>query len=286
VLLVGLGRFVQDLLLWCTAEFRYVRFGDGFVQSSSIMPQKRNPVAVEHARAIGSKAFGQAQAILTAVHNTPFGDIVDTEDDLQPLVHSMFRDAMRTVRLMAAAMATAEFDADRLESRAADGWTTLTELADTLVRDHGLPFRSAHAVTARLMAAREERPAVPLSDLLTAVSSEVLAAPLVYSEAALAQILSARHFVTVRRTHPGPAPTETARAIEESRRNLDDDETWWTAATAALADAERRLKEQADRLYEKVESLKCKVQSKLKGELGHQRARCTLNLLSTLNFAL
>ena len=118
VLLVGLGRFVQDLLLWCTSEFNYLRLGDGFVQCSSIMPQKRNPVALEHARAIASKALGQAQAIVTAVHNTPFGDIVDTEDDLQPLVFAVFRrrDAGRC-RLVAAAMATAEFDA-RVSKRA------------------------------------------------------------------------------------------------------------------------------------------------------------------------
>src|SRR5215467_3630905 len=100
VLLAGLGRFVQDLLLWSTSEFSYMRLGDGFVQSSSIMPQKRNPVALEHARALGSKALGQAQAILIAVHNTPFGDVVDTEDDLQPLVFSMFRDATRSARLV------------------------------------------------------------------------------------------------------------------------------------------------------------------------------------------
>jgi argininosuccinate lyase len=104
VLLAGHGRFVQDLLLWSTSEFGYVRFGDGFVQGSSIMPQKRNPVAIEHARAIGSKALGQAQAIVTAVHNTPFGDIVDTEDDLQPLVFAMFRDATRAVKLVANSM--------------------------------------------------------------------------------------------------------------------------------------------------------------------------------------
>src|SRR6266567_5394958 len=126
VLLAGLGRFVQDLLLWSTAEFNYLRLGDGFVQCSSIMPQKRNPVALEHARAIASKALGQALAIVTSVHNTPFGDIVDTEDDLQPLVFAMFRDATRAVKLVAAAMTTAEFDAERLEARAADGWTTLT----------------------------------------------------------------------------------------------------------------------------------------------------------------
>src|SRR5688572_923605 len=108
VMVTGLGRFVQDLLLWATAEFGYLRLADGFVQSSSIMPQKRNPVALEHARAIGSKAVGQAGAILVAVHNTPFGDVVDTEDDLQPLVASMFRDARRAVVLVAAAMRSEE----------------------------------------------------------------------------------------------------------------------------------------------------------------------------------
>src|SRR4029453_16453414 len=145
VLLAGLGRFVQDLLLWCTAEFDYLRLGEGYVQCSSIMPQKRNPVALEHARAIGSKALGQAMAIVTAVHNTPFGDIVDTEDDLQPLVFAMFRDATRAVKLVGAAMTTAEFDAARLEAHAADGWTTLTELADTLVRAGGVPVQRARA---------------------------------------------------------------------------------------------------------------------------------------------
>src|SRR5690606_17957010 len=83
-LLVGCGRVVQDLLLWSTAEVGYLRLADGLVQTSSIMPQKRNPVALEHARALASKALGQMLAIVQAVHNTPFGDIVDTEDDLQP----------------------------------------------------------------------------------------------------------------------------------------------------------------------------------------------------------
>src|SRR3954464_7340177 len=121
VLLAGLGRVVQDFLLWCTMEFGYLRLADGFVQTSSIMPQKRNPVALEHARAISSKALGQASAITLAVHNTPFGDIVDTEDDPQPLVAAMFRDALRAVTLVAAAMASAEFDVARLRARAAEG---------------------------------------------------------------------------------------------------------------------------------------------------------------------
>src|SRR5947207_3035936 len=209
VLLAGLGRFVQDLLLWCTSEFGYVRFGDGFVQTSSIMPQKRNPVAIEHARAIGSKALGQAQAILTAVHNTPFGDIVDTEDDLQPLVFSMFRDATRAVKLVAAAMPTAVFDPARLEARAADGWTTLTELADTLVRDHDLPFRTAHAIAGRLITASQRDADRPLADVLAHAARELFGSAVEYTDAVLAEILSPRHFVSVRRTLGGPAPEET-----------------------------------------------------------------------------
>jgi argininosuccinate lyase len=248
VLLAGIGRFVQDLLLWSTSEFDYVRLGDGFVQSSSIMPQKRNPVALEHARAIGSKALGQAQAIVTSVHNTPFGDIVDTEDDLQPLVFSMFRDATRTVKLVAAALRTAEFDAARLEARAADGWTTLTELADTLVRDHGIPFRTAHAIAGRLITARQRDPVTPLAALLAAASADLLGAPLQYSDAALTRILSPRHFVDVRRTFGGPAPEETARAAAVSRALLDEDQAWWTQTTAALSAAEQRLSDRAARL--------------------------------------
>jgi argininosuccinate lyase len=248
VLLAGLGRFVQDLLLWSTSEFDYVRLGDGFVQSSSIMPQKRNPVALEHARAIGSKALGQAQAIVTSVHNTPFGDIVDTEDDLQPLVFSMFRDATRTVKLVAAALRTAEFDAARLEARAGEGWTTLTELADTLVRDHGIPFRTAHAIAGRLITARQRDPNRPLAALLADASADLLGAPLQYSDAALTHILSPRHFVDVRRTHGGPAPEETARAAAVSRALLDEDQAWWTNTTDALTAAERRLSDRAARL--------------------------------------
>jgi len=243
VLLAGVGRFVQDLLLWCTAEFNYVRFGDGFVQSSSIMPQKRNPVAIEHARAIGSKALGQTQAILTSVHNTPFGDIVDTEDDLQPLVFSMFRDATRAIKLVAAAMKTAEFDAARLESRAADGWTTLTEFADTIVRDHGIPFRTAHRIASTIIDARRDDASLPLSTIVSDVSRQLLGTPLLYSDDALAHILSPQHFVDVRKTHGGPSPEVTAVAIAESRARLEADQSWSSATTDSLQRAELQLRE-------------------------------------------
>ncbi len=248
ILIVGLGRVVQDFLLWCTMEFGYLRLSDGFVQGSSIMPQKRNPVALEHARAIGSKTVGQAQAIMTAVHNTPFGDIVDTEDDLQPLVASMFNDAIRMVTLVAAAMKLADFNVERLAARAAHGGTTLTELADTLVRDHGLPFRSAHGIAALLLKAQTEDPNVQLSSALAKASAAILGSPLNYTEAELQTIMSPAHFVKVRTTWGGPAPSETARAIGVSRALLAADREGWTTRRADLVRAEATRRELVKKL--------------------------------------
>lgn len=242
VLLAGLGRVVQDLLLWCTAEFGYLRLSDGFVQGSSIMPQKRNPVALEHARAIGSKAVGQASAIVLTVHNTPFGDIVDTEDDLQPLVFEMFKDAVRAVRLVAAAMGSASFDSARMAKRAGEGWITVTELADTLTRQHGLPFRSSHQIASRLVKESASSPAEPLEALLNRLSIEVCGKPVNYTSEQLAEILSPEHFVRVRTTPGGPAPEQTALAIAASRERLASDRKWFDSTMDRLRSAEEELK--------------------------------------------
>ena len=248
VLLAGLGRVVQDLLLWSTVEFGYVRLADGFVQASSIMPQKRNPVALEHARAIASKALGQAGAVMLAVHNTPFGDVVDTEDDLQPLVASMFRDARRAVVLVDAALRAAEFDVARLESRAGEGGTTLTELADHLVRQHRIPFKTAHAIAGRLRKARCESPGAPLGATLATVSGDLLGVPLKYTDAQIEEIMSARHFVEVRRTPGGPAPAETARALARARETLAGDQSWLAGVGDTLAAAQAQLRQRAEAL--------------------------------------
>jgi argininosuccinate lyase len=244
VLLAGLGRVVQDLLLWCTAEVGYLRLADGFVQSSSIMPQKRNPVALEHARSLASMALGQTQAILLAAHNTPFGDIVDTEDDLQPLVASMFGHALRAVTLVAAAMEHATFDVRRMAERARAGWITVTELADTLTRDHGVPFKTSHAVAVRFVRAMMEiADPTPASaaQLLREVTQSVVGHAIEYDDDRLGEILSPEYFVRVRTTPGGPAPSETKRAIEASREKLTADDQWIEDAVGRLRAAESNL---------------------------------------------
>jgi argininosuccinate lyase len=181
--------------------------------------------------------------VFLSVHNTPFGDIVDTEDDLQPLVSAMFRDALRAVRLVAAAMQTAEFDPERLEARAAEGGTTLTELADTLTRDHDIPFKTAHRIAARVLQAATENPAADLPSVLAAVCLQYVGRTLPYTRDDLSRILSPRHFIQVRRTLGGPAPEETERALAESQRLLERDHVWLTDCRRAASAADGRLRE-------------------------------------------
>jgi argininosuccinate lyase len=246
-LLAGLGRVTQDLLLWCTAEVGYLRLADGFVQCSSIMPQKRNPVALEHARAIASKAVGQAAAIVMTVHNTPFGDVVDTEDDLQPLVASMFADATRATALIATAMGSAQFNRERMADRARQGSITVTELADTLTREHDVPFKASHAVASRF-AAETARCSDPPSAILREVTHAALGRAIDYDERRLQEILSPEYFVRVRTTQGGPAPSETAKAIAVSRERLASDDDWVTSATGKLREAEQALRVAAAKL--------------------------------------
>ena len=114
------------MLQWCTEEFGFLRLSDAYVQTSSIMPQKRNPVGLEHVRILLSKAFSQAQAVLSCVHNTPFGDIVDSDVDVQPLAFSMCCVASRALRLFAGVMSHAEVDRERMRRRACESFLTVT----------------------------------------------------------------------------------------------------------------------------------------------------------------
>ena len=239
---VGVGRMVQDLLLWCTMEVGYLRLTDAFVQVSSIMPQKRNPVALEHARALASKAFAQAGAIPVAVHNTPFGDIVDTEDDLQPLVATMFRDAIRAVSLVAFALEDADFDVAKMRRRATENWISVTELADTLARDRGLPFKAGHTIAARLVRDAQANPETSPAQLVAHISKDVTGTAIEYTDDELATLLSPENFVAVRRTHGGPAPEITALAIAASRDLLAEDSAWIAAVKTRLLSAEAALK--------------------------------------------
>ncbi|MCU1336290.1 MAG: argininosuccinate lyase [Bryobacterales bacterium] len=230
VAMVNIGKLVQDLLLWSTREFGYLRLADAFVQTSSIMPQKRNPVALEHVRILASRAFGEAQAVLTCAHNTPFGDINDSEDDLQPLVFTMFADARRSLRLLAGALGTAQVDTALMADRARRNFLTVTELADTLVRREGLSFREAHALVANAV-----RVCDPHDDPASLAEALLRSRPtLKLTQQEIENCLDPQGFVQVRNVTGGPAREQTSDALERAGAEQRRIESWIASIEASL----------------------------------------------------
>jgi argininosuccinate lyase len=225
--MLNLGKLVQDLLQWCTEEFGFLRLSDAYVQISSIMPQKRNPVALEHTRILASKAFSQAQAVLSCTHNTPFGDIVDSEDDLQPLAFSMCADASRALRLIAGIMSRAEVDRERMRRRACGSFLTVTELADTLVREEGISFRTAHHLVAAAVHAvgrdySPERLVIEMESLAPGYLGRSLSKPRGVWLLALDPV----HFIGIRRIPGGPAHEAVRAQVATARKEQAAIQEW------------------------------------------------------------
>jgi argininosuccinate lyase len=242
--MVNLGKVTQDLLLWCTAEFGFLRLSDAWVQISSIMPQKRNPVAFEHARILASKALGYSQSVFIASHNTPFGDIVDSEDDLQPLVFEMTAEALRALRLFGGVVANCEVNVARMAERANADFLSVTELADTLVRNEQLSFRDAHHIVSA--AVRELRSHYSPEAMVDAVlSANTLRTP----RAVLLKALDPVNFVEVRRIPGGPAIQPVRDAIQEAEAEIAATGKWLASKTALLASYPKRIEKERQSLF-------------------------------------
>lgn len=247
-LLVNVGKFAQEFLLMAMQEFDAIVLSDGFVQTSSIMPQKRNPVALEHVRAIAGKGLGQSLGVMTAVHNTPFGDINDSEDDIQPLIFSAIRDANRAVSLFGSTLKSATFKIETLRKRAGENFITVTELADTIVRRENLSFRVAHKIVAESVKAAIENESEITHEILQNSARQVLRRELSLSAEDLQKTLSPENFVSVRKIYGGTAPSETRRALSVERKIEKSDEKWFAEKNEFLENASRNLSGIVDEL--------------------------------------
>ncbi|WP_419805463.1 argininosuccinate lyase [Terriglobus sp.] len=243
--MLSLGRFTQEMLLWSTAEFGFLRLSDGYVQISSIMPQKRNPVPLEHVRVLASRSLTEAHSVLGTLHNTPFADMNDGEDSLQPLVALAFTDAQRATTLLAGVLSEATFQTERMRERARGSFLTVTELADTLVRRTGISFHQAHAmVSAAVRRATSDDPGTLAQDIF----HQTTAAGLRITEAQLLEALDPDYFVAVRRVTGGPATFALTPELQRAGAQLQHDQSWLTAEREHLSSKAKALIANAQRL--------------------------------------
>ncbi|MCZ8078443.1 MAG: argininosuccinate lyase [Rhodobacteraceae bacterium] len=209
-----LSRFAEELVIWSSAQFRFVRLSDRWTTGSSIMPQKKNPDAAELLRAKLGRILGATVALFTVMKGLALTYSKDMQEDKEQVF-----DAADTLMLALAAMTGMVTDMtanrDVLKTAAASGFSTATDLADWLVRELGLPFRDAHHVTGTLVALAEGK-GCDLPDLTLADMQSVHAG----IRADVFDVLGVENSVRSRRSYGGTAPDQVRGQIAAWRERL------------------------------------------------------------------
>ncbi|MBV0892030.1 argininosuccinate lyase [Paracoccus sp. Z118] len=202
-----LSRLAEELVIWSSAQFRFVAMSDRWSTGSSIMPQKRNPDAAELIRAKIGRILGATVALFTVMKGLPLAYSKDMQEDKEQVF-----DAADTLMLALAAMTGMIGDLtvnrDRLEAAASSGFSTATDLADWLVREAGLPFRDAHHATGALVAMAEGR-GVDLPDLSLADMQSVN--PAITDD--VYDVLGVHNSVASRQSYGGTAPDQVRAQV-------------------------------------------------------------------------
>jgi argininosuccinate lyase len=208
---VHLSRLGEELVVWSSPGFGFVRLSDAFATGSSIMPQKRNPDAAELVRGKTGRVVGALVALLTTIKGLPLAYAKDMQEDKEPVF-----DALDTVWLCARAMCgmvrDIEVDTGRMKAMAGAGFATATDLADWLVRALGLPFRDAHRLAGRLVRVAEDK-GCELAEL----DLEAMRAVEPRITEAVYEVLTVERSVASRTSYGGTAPERVRAAIALAR---------------------------------------------------------------------
>jgi argininosuccinate lyase len=223
LMFLHLGRPIQDLQFWSSFEVGQIYVPNAFVQISSIMPQKRNPVPIEHLRHLASQTFSRARGMLDVMHNTPFTDMNDSEGETQSVGYEAFASGGRVLDLLAAVAGAISIDASRVRENIRRSCITVTELADSLVRRESLSFREAHeiaAAVARSVVQREGDLAKDGYEAFRLAFSTATQRETAIDELSFAEIVSPEYFVAVRQRFGGPATAPLRAALDGYREKL------------------------------------------------------------------
>jgi argininosuccinate lyase len=236
---VGLAqaaRFLETLRLWASAPRPPLRLDPGLIQISSMMPQKRNAVFVEHLRARAAHAAGALAGGLASVAAAPFEDSDQAATDLQATAWAVLDQAAGTYRVLGLALRTAAIGEGAPPEEVVASGATASELMDTLVRRFGLPQRTAHHVVSALVD-RASDPRVWTGELVREVAREVTGRDLVMRTEEVRRALDPAAFIDGRSTRGGPSGAALARGLAEAQGAVRDHEAWLAGARARLAAA-------------------------------------------------
>lgn len=213
-----LSRLAEELILWASQPFGFVRLPDALSTGSSIMPQKKNPDAAELVRGHSGRIVGALTSLTVTMKGLPLAYSKDMQDDKPPVFEAAGLLDL-SLAAMAGMIAESSFDTARMRAAAEAGFATATDLADWLVREAGIPFREAHHITGAAVKLAEQRGValdqLPIDDLKAIdqrIDERVYAA------------LSVDASVAARTSYGGTAPDRVSEQVKAARNALGMDE--------------------------------------------------------------
>ncbi|GAB4573956.1 MAG: argininosuccinate lyase [Rhodothalassiaceae bacterium] len=213
-----LSRMAEEIVLFCSPGFGFLRLSDAFSTGSSIMPQKRNPDAAELVRAKVARVNAAHQSLLMTMKGLPLAYSKDMQEDKAPVFEAVDAFAL-SLAAMTGMVRDMTVDVARMKTAAGAAFSTATDLADWLVRVLGLPFREAHHVTGRIVARAEAMglslDALPLNEM-KAVEPRI--------DDAIFEVLSVEASAASRMSEGGTAPARVRAAIALAREELSREE--------------------------------------------------------------
>ncbi len=210
--MMHLSRLAEEIVLWSSEEFGFVRLTDEFATGSSIMPQKRNPDMAELARGRTGRVYGNLTAILTTLKGLPLAYNRDLQEDKQPLFETVDT-LLGTLDVLSAMLPTLIIDTDRMEQAAMGSYSLATDLADYLARK-GMPFRDAHQAVAELVR-NAETEGKPLTEL--SLEEYRRFSPLFDQDVLSLDVLAS---IAARDVSGGTAPVRVAEALALARERI------------------------------------------------------------------
>ena len=248
--MVNLSRIAEELVLWSSLEFGFVEIADEFAATSSIMPQKKNPVVAETVRAKCGSVLGALTAAFAITKALPNSYNLDLQEATPHLWRGL-NDAIDSARLTASMLSSLRFNPAKLRSSLHEDKSTATELANRLARAHGVPFRQAHAIVGQLVRLSLESGA-PLEEVaaeeLPAISKKVTGRAVKLDKEELLNALDAPKTLEMTRSAGGANPLLVPRLVQDDSDSAVRNASWIASARDSLVKADARLRGDARRI--------------------------------------
>jgi len=246
-----INRFASDLYIWTSDEFGYLEVDDSLAVCSSIMPQKKNPITLEHVKSKTSHLLSGFVSIFTCMKGIPYGHCRDLSGESIRLFWDVTTQMEAILELLNSTLKTIKINKKNMEIRVNINFSTITELADELVRKEGIPFRVAHQIVGNLVSECIDKGLSTQDitiEMLNNVANNCISRTFNWTQNDIGKVLNAFCSVNNKQSLGSPSPKESERMIQELKKGLNKDVKDYQNIIDELTQSSVKLKNEIDKV--------------------------------------